>query len=370
MKLFNKQFWFNNLWHGENRRENNRAEFFEGLDFHQRAAVVSIVMPDQSRIWGCDFSHWNLPPLAIRRMVDLYGMSFVIIKGCDGSVNTKFYLEHVAAAKEAGIPWGMYVWLYSSRNVSIDSQVNAWFARYNIDPPPMGIFIDAETTRYGGVVSNPNGADLRSAHDKWKAKSGKAATTYTAKYFADTYLKGFDWTREELWVANYGVTIPALPTGARGYTIHQFTSTLDGKQLDPNGNYELDGNYYYDEALFKARFGGAPDVPPVDPPPADPPPTGGTMYRGKTNQSAKIWNSIGGTQIDTVPSGATVEGDAPSGGYAFLASPARGYTKTIWLSNYDLVTTPPPVDPPTKTQTHVIDVFSDGSIEVDGNVIP
>lgn len=261
MNLLNKQYWQNNLIHGENRRKENRAEFFAGLTFEQRATMMNLSMPDPKRIWGIDISHWNLPPVDLKRMVQEYSLDFVIIKGCDGSLNSRHYAEHVASAIDAGIPFGMYVWLYSGRNVNIDSQVNAWYARYKIDTPPMGLFIDAETTRYGGVVSNPNAADLRSAHDKWKAISGTRATTYTAKFFADTYLKGFDWLREELWIANYGVSIPALPASARGFAIHQFTATLDGKKLDPKGNFELDGNYYFDETGFRAKYGGE-DAPP------------------------------------------------------------------------------------------------------------
>lgn len=262
MNLFNKQYWQNNLIYGENSRESNRSELFAGLSFEERTLAASLTMPDTKRIWGVDLSLWNLPPVDLKRMVEKYSLDFVIIKGCDGSVNSRYYPEHVAAAKEAGIPYGMYVWLYASRNVSIDSQVNAWFARYKVDIPPLGLFIDAETTRYMGNVSNPTGSDLRSAHDKWKIKRGKSATTYTAQSFADTYLKGFDWTREELWIANYGVSVPALPTGAKGYAIHQFTATLDGKQLDPKGNFELDGDYIFDEAKFRAKY-----VPVIDPTP-------------------------------------------------------------------------------------------------------
>jgi len=243
---------------------NSRALLLGRLTFKQYTALTVLTMPDGSKVWGLDLSHWNRPPVALKRMVELYGLSFVIIKGCDGSLNTNYYLEHVAAAKEAGIPWGMYVWVYPGSKVSIDTQVNAWRARAEADPPPMGIFLDLEWTYYAGQPANPNATDARTAHDKWKAKSGKSATTYTAKGYADTYLIGFDWTREELWVANYGVSIPALPTGASDYTIHQFTSTLDGKLLDPDGNFELDGNYYHNAELFKARFGGI--TPPIGEP--------------------------------------------------------------------------------------------------------
>lgn len=252
MNLLSKQYWQNNFMYGENRREYNR----EVSDFS-----LPLTMPDIRRIWGIDISHWNLPPVDLKRMVKEYSLDFVIIKACDGSLNSRHYPEHVAAAMEAGIPFGMYVWLYSSRNVSIDSQVNAWYARYKINMPTMGLFIDAETTRYGGVVSNPNAADLRSAHDKFKIKSGTSATTYTAKSFADTSLRGFDWSREKLWIANYGAVIPALPIGVNDYAIHQFTATLDGRKLDPTGNFELDGNYVFDEAEFRAKYGGDTPLP-------------------------------------------------------------------------------------------------------------
>ena len=176
-------------------------------------------------------------------MKDIYGLSFVIIKGCDGSLNTNYYLDHVAAAKLANVAFGMYVWLYPNNKVSIAAQVNTWVARAQADPPPLGVFIDAEWTTYSGQPANPSATDLRTAHDLFKSKYNPAIT-YTAKGYADQYLIGFDWSREGLWVASYGGTTPSMPKGATSYIYWQFTSTLDGKQLDPNGNFELDGNYF------------------------------------------------------------------------------------------------------------------------------
>ncbi len=145
----------------------------------------------------------------------------------------------------------MYCWLYPASKVNIDAQVNAWHTRAQIDPPPMGIFIDCEWTYYGGAPANPGANDLRLAHDKLRALQGKSAITYTAKGYADSYLKGFDWSREELWVANYNVPAPAMPNGATAYTFWQFTSTFmfNGK------NY--DGNYFNGtQAEFNERYGG------------------------------------------------------------------------------------------------------------------
>jgi hypothetical protein len=249
-----KQQLGNNLWHGENSHRQNRVWHFAGMPFEQRAVLTSLILPDTSRVWGIDISHWNIPPVNLQRMIDLYGLRFLIIKGCDGSIRSRYSAEHVATAKATGLPWGFYDWLYPNGKVSIDAQTTAWASQAHEFNPPMGIFIDAEWTNYGGLPANPNAADLQTAHDKTKAKYA-IATTYTAKGYADTYLTGFDWSREELWVANYSNFPPVLPKGATHYFLHQFTSTLDGKQLDPNGNAELDGSYPYSDAEFEQRYG-------------------------------------------------------------------------------------------------------------------
>lgn len=99
------------------------------------------------------------------------------------------------------------------------------------------------------------------------------------------------------------------------------------------------------------------------------------MYKGKTRELAKIWSSIGGTQVSQVPANTDVTGDAPrSDGYVFLRTPRVGFTKTIWLTNYvEVVTPPPPPPPPPPTEVtlvHTIDIYSDGSITIDGNPYP
>lgn len=278
-----KQYIFNNLWYGEAGPKPQPVT---------PELIASVLAPPTDKVWGCDFSHWNIPPVDIPRMVEMFGMSFVIIKGCDGSVYSKYYFDHVEKAKEAGIPWGMYVWLYPGSKVSIDAQVNAWLLRYNVDKPPLGLYIDAEWTYYGGQPANPTAADLRLAHDKWKARSGTPATTYTAKGYADVYLSGFDWNREELWIANYGVSSPAMPNGATEWTFWQYTNILDGLMLDPNGNKSLDGNYFNGTAAeFAAKYLGG-----------TPPTNGGTMQQWKI-----IWAE--GARLRTGP--AITYGAAP-----------------------------------------------------------
>lgn len=287
-----------NWIYGENSREQNRYHHYSEKATVERFAILAQVQPDGSKVFGIDVSHWNLPgTVNFQQLKDQYNLQFVILKGCDGSVNSNYYFENLQAVKDAGLLWGMYCWLYPASKVSIDSQVNAWHARAIIDPPPLGIFIDCEWTYYGGVPANPGASDLRSAHDKLRAKQGKSAITYTAKGYADAYLKGFDFSREELWVANYNVPAPAMPNGATTYTYWQFTSTFmfNGK------NY--DGNYFNGtQAEFNERYGAIVT-----------PPTGETM---------ETWKSL-------------IEGLAVRSG----ANPANppAYTKVQDLKKNDIV---------------------------------
>lgn len=95
-----KQLFQNNLWFGENGLR-PASLFF--LPREAQSAVVS--PPTAGSVWGIDISHWNIPPVNLTRMRDLFGMSFVIVKACDGSLNSRYVDEHVTAAKNAGLPF-------------------------------------------------------------------------------------------------------------------------------------------------------------------------------------------------------------------------------------------------------------------------
>ena len=291
-----KQFALNNYWYGENPPEKSKFRTLNHID--SEIHLISLEMPDGSRIWGIDISHWNMPTVDLIRMIDLYGLAFVIIKGCDGSLRSRYFEQHRANAKASKIPWGIYDWLYRDMNVSIEAQTNAWVAQAKEDRPPMGIFIDAEWTYFRGVQSNPTSSDLRLAHDKVKTKYSEKATTYTSKGYADSFLKGFDWSREELWIANYGVDSPNLPSGASTHSIWQFSSTLDGHKLDPEGNAELDGNYFNGTKEEFIKKYGVSTIP--SPPPQ--PPTGDYMKEGTVvATSLKIRSGPGTTYPEKYP---------------------------------------------------------------------
>ena len=258
-----RQYLFNNLLYGENSRHRNLMRHLAGVPVDYRAVMTALVMPDTSKVWLIDVSHWNRPPVNFVRMRDEYNLSGVIVKGCDGSLRSRYSAEHVAGVRAAELPLGLYDWLYPNNRVSINAQTEAWANQAKEYAPEMGIFIDAEWTTYAGVPANPAASDLRAAHDGVRTKYGKPATTYTAKGYADQYLRGFDFNREENWVASYGGT---RPLWNYGYIDWQFTGSLDGHRLDANGNAELDGSYFNgSQAEFNQRYGGVGEPPPTGP---------------------------------------------------------------------------------------------------------
>jgi lysozyme len=305
-----------NWIYGENDRESNKHRLMlqHSIDMRIGIELAGLVMPAPGRVWGIDISHWNRPPVDLQRMKEMYGLKFVIIKGCDGSIRSRYFADHVAAAKAAGLPWGFYDWLYPNNRVSIDAQVNAWVSQALEFNPPMGIQIDAEWTRYAGQPANPSAVDLRSAHDRVRIKY-KRATTYTAKGYADQYLRGFDFSREDFWVASYGGSRPLMPIGADDWLFWQFTATLDGHALDPDGNAELDGNYFFGtQAEFETRY-GADTIPP--------PETGGSMwYRATGNINIRQMGVTGAPAVTTgeryVLTNDIVEVEVVQGGFAKL----------------------------------------------------
>lgn len=98
------------------------------------------------------------------------------------------------------------------------------------------------------------------------------------------------------------------------------------------------------------------------------------MYQGKTNRKANVYDNTSTKQqvISNIPEGATVQGDAPSGGYAYIydgrvgnTAWKHGFVKTSQLTGYAQVVTPPPPPPPTDaTLVWTIDYYSDQHIEV------
>lgn len=379
----NRQYLLNNMWWGENSRERNRLVYIDEVMIGA-SALHSIVHPDMSRVWGIDISHWNgLTDLATAKA---NGCSFVIIKAADGSVRTRWFQENKQRAKEAGLPWGIYVWLYPDNKVPIKDQVDLWWDLVKDDYPPVGVHIDFEWTNYGGSPANPNGTDLKKSADLFEFKGGRVPEIYTAKGYADEYLTGFpNPERYKWWIANYGVSTPNMPRWLVQNNVAwkkwQFTASMDGA-IAPSQNKELDGNYYDgDHYAFAAEYLGG-ELPP--------PTNGGTVakYYRLNTVAANIRTGPGASYPDRgdLVRGDVVRVDEPTpGGWSPYKTAQHEDGSWVALSNGTLLDgtgdvkywstnayfvevqdLPNPIEDPEpepEPSGHVVEVYIDGVLE-------
>jgi len=189
-------------------------------------------------------------------------------------------------------------------------------------------------------------------------------STYTQFVVALQNILGLATSKEwldnlDLWIAYPSTTASAPPlqykrdTAVRAWTFWQDNWNCTGCGCQVASDHDFFNGTISQLYDWAGVTGGIPN----------PPPTGGTMYEGTTNQQAKVWDYIGGTNIANIPSGTRVQGNAPAGGYAYITSPSqyKGFTKTIWLSNYKEVVTPPPPDTtPDPTVDSLSVTFTDG----------
>lgn len=178
------------------------------------------------------------------------------------------------------------------------------------------------------------------------------------------------WTAQWFWTPNANGT-PSTPTGRTApWKLWQYTDKGNGPLFGVSRPTACDLNVFNGTRADMARYLN------ITVPPRETPPEVEAMWKGRTNTAAKLWREPGVGQIDTIPSGTDVTGDAPLGEYVYLRTPKAGYTKKLWLSNYALVPVeppppPPPPEEPTITIKHTIRIYSNGSYAVDdGPVIP
>lgn len=141
----------------------------------------------------------------------------------------------------------------------------------------------------------------------------------------------------------------------------QFTATLDGKALDPNGNAELDGNYFGGTASeFAARYGG--EVTP--PPPAQEQPMKQAVIKNTTSLKVRSGPAVTYVQIGGLYVGDVAYGETDPSGWFHLSSIKRASGETVtlngWASMAYLTVTDyvPPVAP---SVDYVTAHFTDGT---------
>ena len=191
-----------------------------------------------------DISHWtgvvNMDVMATKT-------DAVIIKCLDGTVQSRFFVENYTGAKAKGIKVSAYQWLYPGNKVSVRKQAETLTDLLKKYPVDFGPFIDFEWTKYGGQPANPGASDLYGMLEYFNELNGYYPGIYTAKGYWDQYGNNeLYWKDKILWVANYNVSTPAVPTPWEKWTLWQYTPSGPAQEygVDPDFQKAIDLNRF------------------------------------------------------------------------------------------------------------------------------
>jgi lysozyme len=162
-----------------------------------------------SRAPGIDVSRWqgavNWGKVAVA------GYRFAVIRATVGNYYTdpRFYLNW-EGARDARLLVSAYHVVAPER--SADSQIARLFEVLDGRSSDFPLVLDVEISR--DVGSEGITSCILACAELIEREDGRRPIIYTARWFWDSnVLDTVDWSRYDLWVANYGVNSPSLPRG-------------------------------------------------------------------------------------------------------------------------------------------------------------
>ena len=347
--------------------------------------------PDPNRVLLLDISKWQDAPNNdilpdFQKMINK-GVSGIIIKCGEGNVLDRSFRQYVNILKTLNLPYGFY-WYYNNKYDPSLQAKTFISAVEKFGFPPLGIWADLEDRNSGTFIGWKSWYNF--LHDlEFKYPNGMIGI-YTGYYYFTEYTKSvgissasLNWFGKfPLWIATYGGE-PKIPAPWSEYTIWQFTDFLDGKSYGVESN-ELDGNYFngdYDKFLDFFGIDETIDIPTEEPvseyevtvvwdlgaSTKTAPNTGGLNYytwkKGdKFYASALVADNL--DPSNTQKLWAKISRGEHTGKYVAVKYPSSSGNPV--RGTYTMIGTD---SPPTVTLTHTIEVYSDGSIKVDGQSI-
>jgi len=353
-------------------------------------------IPDPSKVLIVDCSRWQDDPNT-ENLIDFEIMKYKGVKGVILKAGQGLYHDRVVNiswehAKEAGLPVGLYWYLDNTVDPKLQAKK---FLELDLMKAELGIWVDLEHRANGRFMGWKNWYNFIATLQE-KLPTLRIGI-YTGHYYWIEFTKGsgislpsLGWFKQfPLWIASYGLNPLYTEPWGDNWTIWQFTDFLDGESYGAESK-ELDGNYFrgtLDEYKQFFKLDNI-EVPTEEPTPEENPkmpathdcvtrfevkvrPTPDTSNvatqkmppltrfqiseivpdRLDPSNSAKKWGKIFGGQFD--------------GLYTALEYPGNSNP----LSTYIPITVTPPPTGGEVVLTHTIEVYSDGSIKVDGNPV-
>jgi len=294
------------------------------------------------------------------------GASYVIVRAGQNEWVDPDFLYNWTKAKAAGLPRGSY-WFYDSRKDPV-KQAEIFASLFSVSPPELELWLDLEESYNGAYQGWQNWKKflIRLKQLMPSAKIG----IYTGYY----YITGKIPPSEYLFFAEFVLWIAWYSTNPANVLIPRpWTSCLYWQWGTPSWglawgceSIEIDMNKFNGtKQQFVDRYGA------VNPTQEEPIP-GGTMttitiYHLTTTEAAKKWSNIACTNriYPDFQNNAKLEAVLKSGGNYKLRDGSCVKGTQVHEDYTTTETTGGTTTPPTKTLTHTIRVYDDGSITVD-----
>jgi lysozyme len=152
------------------------------------------------------------------RQVARQDIAFVYVKASEGEdAADPLFDGHWRALGELGVPRGAYHFYVTEDDP--DAQADFFLSLYRPAPGDLTPVVDVELVGHG--TAGPIAPRLRRFLDRVEAAAGVVPILYTSPRFADAHL-GAEFGRYPLWIAEYEVAAPTLPTAWTEWLLWQF----------------------------------------------------------------------------------------------------------------------------------------------------
>ena len=192
------------------------------------------VVADTSYLKGIDVSHYqgDVDWAAIKS----YGVVFAYAKAAEGDVGSDSeFAENWAAMKSAGIIRSAYDFYRVGDGV--DKQLKDYTAKVNLEQGDLPPMVDIETNNGSIETVQSLSGELHSYLEALESYYGMKPIIYTSNGFWNKHLDT-SFSAYPLWIAEYGVQTPKIPSGWDSWTFWQYSQT--GTVIGIDGSVDLD----------------------------------------------------------------------------------------------------------------------------------
>jgi lysozyme len=215
------------------------------------------------------------------------GLGFAIARASDGFYHDSTFAQNWAGMKANGIVRGAYQYFRASEDGK--QQADDFLSLVTFAPGDLPPFLDVETL--DGMSPNDLATQMTAWIQEIQTVTGMSPLIYTSEGLWDGWgMPSF--AQQGLWVANYGVSSPKIPSGWTGWSFWQYSGNVTVAGIPAGG---ADGDQFNGTAADLAAFVGAQPPQPASGSPAPSAPsssslaatiaTGPTLQQGSSGQA-------------------------------------------------------------------------------------